>query len=322
MANKPIKENLFYYASSELTQDAFLAYVFANYKNLESFVKQLIEDFTGIQVNKIESIIIKKQEKKIDLIVMIEYDSKKVLTIVIEDKKTTNQHDNQLRKYEGIIDNLKLKDPYFIYYKTDIILEDIHEPWKKFDIEKISSIFHQNDYKHNEIINHYAGYVNYINNIIQNPTPELDFSDPNSNYFIIRKLIKDVIEISKIQNRFTATKKPGGILIFSIDKECSKNFYFEYTYGEKIDIKICKCKNMNKMLTHKILKEDFKGPEGFSEKNKNDNYEYYNNKINPYLFKYKNKRIDSYSDLKDTIYKAVKEYLEWYDKVNRPLSKP
>ena len=116
--------NLFDYATSELSQDAFIAWLsaWANpiyeevdsslYECAKSFVRKLLENDVSIRVDEIKTIEVKKQWKNIDVSLIINND----ILIVIEDKKGTKAHSNQLERYAN-----KVKNEYdkilLIYYK-------------------------------------------------------------------------------------------------------------------------------------------------------------------------------------------------------------
>jgi len=99
--------NLFDYATSELSQDSFLCWFIAwadsdfSYKDkplnlcASKFVRELIGEFSGYTINSVE---VGRQWNNIDVWALI---NNKYL-IVIEDKKGTAEHSNQLRRYAEI----------------------------------------------------------------------------------------------------------------------------------------------------------------------------------------------------------------------------
>jgi hypothetical protein len=114
------KPNLFNFATSELSQDAFICWLlsFANYNSDEPIVKTskfLINKLTNNQISHIENVIVKKQVKHLDILCVIN----DKYAILIEDKVNTKNHSNQLEKY--YIDAKKKyeeKNIYPIYLKT------------------------------------------------------------------------------------------------------------------------------------------------------------------------------------------------------------
>lgn len=120
-----IKPNLFEYAKSELSQDAFLSWLISWSHNdlatidpylnkvAQSFVRELIGEKPNDEIN---SVLVKTQWKKIDVSANVndEY------FIVIEDKKGTKEHSDQLLRYAQIANthhkDLKIK---LVYYKME-----------------------------------------------------------------------------------------------------------------------------------------------------------------------------------------------------------
>lgn len=104
MKNKP---NLFNYATSELSQDAFLAWLiqWADVHFLETdkhlnecaklFVKKLLGKDRSI---KIEKVVSGRQWNNIDVWALIN----EKYFLVIEDKKGTSEHSNQLKRYADL----------------------------------------------------------------------------------------------------------------------------------------------------------------------------------------------------------------------------
>lgn len=115
-----MKPNIFNYAGGELTNDAMICWMldWANsedeeYKNLS---QDIIRLFTADEDLKVEFVNIKKQYKKIDI--LVEVNNSEV--IVIEDKVKTSHHSNQLERYKEIIESeeqYKDYNKHYIYYK-------------------------------------------------------------------------------------------------------------------------------------------------------------------------------------------------------------
>ncbi len=123
--NKP---NLFDFATSELSQDAFLCYLFSYVKeeyreNIKEYefanfiLKELLKKCNLENLN-IKSLEIKKQFYGIDILLIVNEKN----FIIIEDKTNTNEREKQLERYknkikqyfsEKGIENLKT-----VYYKT------------------------------------------------------------------------------------------------------------------------------------------------------------------------------------------------------------
>ena len=100
------KPNIFDYATSELSQDAVLAYMLAwahpdhkettkLHKLGQDFLLALL-DKTGRKVKKIKEVIVKTQDNKIDVSV----DINKEIFMIIEDKVGTTRHGDQILRYK------------------------------------------------------------------------------------------------------------------------------------------------------------------------------------------------------------------------------
>ena len=94
-------KNLFDYATRELSQDAFLCWLFENYDCDEPILGKiavaLLSEMTGIKELSCDTILDLKtfrQEKHTDIIVCFEHQKKKH-TLVIEDKISSDVRDNQ-----------------------------------------------------------------------------------------------------------------------------------------------------------------------------------------------------------------------------------
>lgn len=112
--------NIFRWASSELSQDAFICWLLSwgNYREsveLYETARLFIKRLTNGAIIDFEKIQLKKQYKSIDILCIV--DEKKV--ILIEDKVHTKHHGNQLERYYALLEQQYLKeDIYPVYFKT------------------------------------------------------------------------------------------------------------------------------------------------------------------------------------------------------------
>ena len=128
---KELKNNLFNYATKELSQDAFICWLcsFAledadkNDLELTKCANNLICEFMkrGLETNNILSgdiklLDIKKQKNNIDVLLTVSYEEK-IYKIIIEDKTHTSEHDDQLNRYKEKIVG-KYDQIIGIYFKT------------------------------------------------------------------------------------------------------------------------------------------------------------------------------------------------------------
>ncbi|MFJ7970248.1 PD-(D/E)XK nuclease family protein [Psychrobacillus sp. NPDC096389] len=117
--------NLFQFATSELSQDAFLCWLMSwseqPYRTLDRPLHEAAMEFIAVIFNVhnipvpvIETIIIKRQFKSLDILAIIN----DTYAILIEDKTYTKNHSNQLLRYR---DAIKIEYPTLIqlpiYYK-------------------------------------------------------------------------------------------------------------------------------------------------------------------------------------------------------------
>ena len=133
--------NIFDFATGELSQDAFLAWL-ANWADpshkatdptLNHVAGKFLAFLTGhkIDPDKVASIKTYLQHHKIDVLIEITLtSSKQKHLILIEDKTGSSQHGDQLRKYREAIAKdaiLNTHTLHLIYYKThDHITYDLH----------------------------------------------------------------------------------------------------------------------------------------------------------------------------------------------------
>ncbi len=187
------KPNLFDYATSELSQDAFLCWLMAwanqdqiqNDKLLNKCACNFIRELLGISSGyKIETIKIRRQWNKIDVCALVndEY------FIVIEDKKGTKEHSNQLERYKKIAkkeyntSNRKVKCVYFKMQGQSDYTNIKDAGFSVFKREKMISILEKyiSESKKTNNINHilndyYENLVNLDNAI--NSYKELQLDD-------------------------------------------------------------------------------------------------------------------------------------------------
>lgn len=172
-------KNLFNYATKELSQDAFLRWLFENYNCEDKEVclqaKKLLGSFLGIENLKVEEISDLKtysQWKKVDMLLRIKYEDK-IFCIAIEDKTYTEEHE-QLNNYNKSLEeyakwlrkehnnsSIVIKK---IFYKTAKLssaeIERVEgNGWEVFDIDKIYPLFNTNFDIENNILNDYIKHI-------------------------------------------------------------------------------------------------------------------------------------------------------------------
>ena len=124
--NKEEIPNIFSFATSELSQDAILAWIISwadeKYKmidyQLSSIGKNFVSLLTGMQSQDIKTVSVGRQWKNIDIWAEINDDT----FLVIEDKTGTSIHDDQLNRYSNIVKEEyegKRANLCFAYVKTE-----------------------------------------------------------------------------------------------------------------------------------------------------------------------------------------------------------
>lgn len=190
-----MKNNIFEYATGELSQDAFICWC-ANWFNddskprLQEMSVELMKLFAGVDVIKSVSICrqfsqdvymeAKKYALKIDVL-MIVNDS---IVVIVEDKIYTSEHDNQLQRYvDGfryLADNAKegekfygIKDIRTVFLKTGFMYDD--DKCVKSDV-----VISGEDFL--KILSRYAGNSEILDSYIANLENSLQWYVDFGNY--------------------------------------------------------------------------------------------------------------------------------------------
>ena len=124
-----MENNLFSFATKELSQDAFLCWL-ANWHNYDSPLKSLSEDFLKMILSRsgaadidISNISVLRQYNHIDVLLVVN----KRIAIVIEDKTYSSEHGDQISRYAKNVINTPIADGnntykidkvICVYYKT------------------------------------------------------------------------------------------------------------------------------------------------------------------------------------------------------------
>ena len=147
-------DNIFKYATSELSNDAFLCWLFSiskkgntnkdsiEYKVSQGYLNKFCKYEGEIIVNNDEKDIV-RQEGKIDVLIKGKYDNGEEFILAIENKTSSREHSKQLERYKDYIDKNyeHIKNRSFIYYKT-AIQSNIEEIKKKgYSVFQIYEIF-------------------------------------------------------------------------------------------------------------------------------------------------------------------------------------
>ena len=116
------KNNLFSFATSELSQDAFICWClnWINYPNEELYpmAKDIFSNLLEEKDLENEKIEILRQYKKIDVLIILKKSKK---AYIIEDKTYTSEHSEQIKRYKETIKNdfkEEINDVKTVYFKT------------------------------------------------------------------------------------------------------------------------------------------------------------------------------------------------------------
>ena len=115
--------NIFSFATSELSQDAMIAWLLSwadkKYSREDEQLHEVAQSFVKLLTNNedldIKQIKVSRQVKNIDIVAEINDNT----ILIIEDKTNTTIHDKQLEKYKvAIEDQYHNHEKYFVYVKT------------------------------------------------------------------------------------------------------------------------------------------------------------------------------------------------------------
>lgn len=196
-------KNLFSYATKELAQDAFLRWLFENYRcedaSVRAACRRLFESFTEnrLDFDKIKDLKTEAQWKNIDVSIWFKIDGVDYL-IVIEDKVESAEHD-QLDKYTKSIkehndwwkehqtryektrkeQDIRFindeKNIFKIFYKTDLIDKEEEERvngygWRPYGLREIDALFADLSAT-DEILRDYCDHIHEKAMAIKRETP-------------------------------------------------------------------------------------------------------------------------------------------------------
>lgn len=108
-----VKHNLFAFATSELSQDAFFCWALdCLNRDEDSPLYGLGRSFWALlsgrkndALSKIKGVVIRRQFKHVDVLALVVYSDRPIDALVIEDKVNTSEHDDQIQTYLTELDN-------------------------------------------------------------------------------------------------------------------------------------------------------------------------------------------------------------------------
>lgn len=186
-------KNLFDYATKELSQDAFLSWIIANYDDSElgKYAYDFINTFTDFNLipGEIRLVKICQQEHNIDIIAKIWTSPEKIneeipdFILAIEDKTTSSAHNNQLLNYGKILNEYNFaKKICMLFYKANYLSNKDNEElekafkkgqyWKQATINEIYDFFNDKNDTKSQVFNNYADHVCHIYNALNCKTKD------------------------------------------------------------------------------------------------------------------------------------------------------
>ena len=117
-----VKHNLFAFATSELSQDAFFCWALdCLNRDEDSPLYGLGRSFWALlsgrkndTLPKIKGVVIRRQFKHVDVLALVVYSNRTIDALVIEDKVNTSEHDDQIQTYltelDNLLDSLSIED--------------------------------------------------------------------------------------------------------------------------------------------------------------------------------------------------------------------
>lgn len=174
-----MENNLFYYATSELSQDAFIcwlaSYAMEDVKS-DNALKECAKEMLRLFVPELsgKDLALKcaplKQLQNIDVLLIVQCEDT-IYPIIVEDKTFTGEHSDQLNRYQKAIDDLFKKQPEMagrkyaikeVYYKTGYPRDLPKTGSSQYEIVYLEDILgllrnHVNDTQ-NQIIHDYYDY--------------------------------------------------------------------------------------------------------------------------------------------------------------------
>lgn len=243
------KPNIFSFATSELSQDAILAWMlqWSDDKYLSSDAelcklgKSLVSLFTGMPAEDIHQIRVGRQWEHIDVWAEINDD----VFLVIEDKTDTTIHDGQLERYK---DSVKQKydgkrTPFFAYVKTNDEPESTlyvirnkakYDTFGRQDLIKVLDT-----YKGHETL--VCDYLAHLKIIEANSKEYLSKHVDNWGWHGWQGFFKELEKHIEVESWSYVANRSGGFLglwwHFERNEEDKVNMYLQFEYN-KLCIKI------------------------------------------------------------------------------------
>lgn len=165
-----MNNNLFNFATKELSQDAFICWlcsfaiddVECEEEALRECARDLVCDFLSVdRGSDVKLLEVKKQVNNIDVLLTAEYNGKRY-AIIVEDKVHTSEHDDQLQRYKNTVKVETDTEVIGVYFKTGFqsdYSKVINAGYNIIDRRKILDLFNKYiDQIQNDIFNDFYLY--------------------------------------------------------------------------------------------------------------------------------------------------------------------
>lgn len=211
--------NIFDFATKELSQDAFLSWFISNCNEdgIKEYSYEFIKFITkfNFKVGDIKKVQIKQQENNMDIIVDFwtseDLNPQSHYVIIIEDKTTSSAHSGQLKRYAEIMNSWNTNEPSYkerrrkVFYKVsnktkqdELEIEEgdngfeTNDRWRPFYIDDIYKFFSKIPLTKSEILNSYVEHIKQIYNDL-NIVSDKPMSEWNYNNYVtfFKKVIKE-----------------------------------------------------------------------------------------------------------------------------------
>ena len=257
-----MKNNLFNYATGELSQDAFLCWLFShaikdgNNNDLRKCAIAFIQEFIP-SLKDTDDIYLscepQRQYKHIDILLTVNDKYK----VIIEDKTYTSEHSDQLRTYKEEI-NKEFPDYTLVcvYYKIWLqsnTKQIVQNEYLFFGLESILKVLDRFKYIQNDIFTDYYEYLKNLDDEINafetKPVSDWNWAQINGFYNYIKEELRDCgmqFDFGYVANQ------NGGFYGMWIYNNTIKVFA-----GEKFELYLqCEFVNQSLKICYKISSQD------------------------------------------------------------------
>ena len=228
--------NIFKYATKELSQDAFLCWSI-NWLNegeehpLYNYGKEMLDLFLGEdKQEKYCDVQVFTQYKKIDVLVMFKDKDGNSHALILEDKTNTSEHDEQIKNYKNKLENCLKQDEglkayinakiHIAYVKTGIMYDKdlciVDKGATVIDLDDLLGVVSKYEKsKSSEILSDFYGHINGIHTDRKTIRKKIDSGeyedalyDRYGQFYFLDKLFSDR-DMSENDNIYAGTNRGG-----------------------------------------------------------------------------------------------------------------